>query len=238
MAPGSPADANPNPALESFITTMAKAIISKAGPVTPQAEAVLESLMPAMGKAVMSQLPQAVADNLNAGDLSNLASLVSVVDTPLCIAAHTGKLETVQRLLDEGTFVDEKGEGEGTALFYAASTGHCEIARTLLCAGADMEAPGVQGLTPIMMASGNPELLRDFLDAGANVDAQAGGLTVLCLAAAKGELASVQLLLEAGAGVDIAPAGPTPLTASAQQGNNVEVCELYTLKYVNYTPSY
>jgi ankyrin repeat protein len=65
------------------------------------------------------------------------------------LAAVEGHVEVVRRLIDAGS--DINGE-EWTALHYAAWKGRLEVCKLLMSKGADIDARGPNGITPVMMA--------------------------------------------------------------------------------------
>jgi hypothetical protein len=78
------------------------------------------------------------------------------------------------------------------------------IVQQLLAAGADIEATGASGATPLLVAAatGQKQVVKLLLAAGANPDAEAeDGITAVAAAAAKGHLEVPKLLLAAGANI-------------------------------------
>jgi ankyrin repeat protein len=63
------------------------------------------------------------------------------------LASLRGDKEIVQMLIDKGAQVDHKTKTGATALFAAASKGHCQIATVLLENGADPLVKDAQGRT-------------------------------------------------------------------------------------------
>jgi ankyrin repeat protein len=134
----------------------------------------------AMGNdtATMRLLIDAGVD-VNAGDLPGL--------TPLMMAAGwNGNSQTVELLLKNGAKVNAVSApvmglpskngpsefGKLTALLMAAPFGPPDLIRTLLDAGADVNAQDVRGMTPLMLAiaTDRPDkaVIRMLLDHGAN----------------------------------------------------------------------
>jgi ankyrin repeat protein len=93
----------------------------------------------------------------------------------------------------------------------------------LIGEGADVNAPDVNGNTPLMMAAiyGHPESARYLINAGAKVDvATADGRTPLFEAARHGHLKTVRLLLAHGAQPNIKTAdGRTPIGEASLNGH-------------------
>lgn len=89
----------------------------------------------------------------------------------------------------------------------ACRDGDLELARLLLAAGADVEAKGRYGMTPLHRAAYNglTEAVRLLSAAGADVNAvDRRGHTPLYYAAEKGDTDAVRLLLEAGGSIQAA----------------------------------
>ena len=101
-----------------------------------------------------------------------------------------------------------------TALMWAVSEQHVDVARTLVERGADVTARSDSGFTPLMFAarSGDLELTRLLLDSDADVNTSAAdGSTALLVATVRGHLALAEFLLEQGADPNADGAGYTPL---------------------------
>jgi hypothetical protein len=90
------------------------------------------------------------------------------------LASERGYLEIVQALLGrEGTDVNRDDRWYGnTALHWATTGGHIEVARALLQAGANARKSNDIGRTPLHWASqkGHLEIVRALLEAGAGAD--------------------------------------------------------------------
>lgn len=120
-------------------------------------------------------------------------------------AAHAGDLERVKRLLAEGADVNAADESGWTALMKACynpeqKRGFAEVARALIDAGADIEAPIGYGVRPLMLAAGYGEtaVVEVLLQAGADVLARnEGGYTALMMVKQKHYVDVVNLLHEA-----------------------------------------
>eukprot|EP01046_Picozoa_sp_COSAG06_P019100 COSAG06_NODE_1350_length_9768_cov_3.944151_2_plen_1041_part_00 len=93
-------------------------------------------------------------------------------------AASTGQVEEVQRMLREGMDVNVVDAAGTSALFMAARYGHVEIVRTLIAAGATIDAAVATSwekgtLTPLMTAArqarpNSPKVVQVLLEAGAD----------------------------------------------------------------------
>jgi ankyrin repeat protein len=94
----------------------------------------------------------------------------------------------------------------GTALIYASCSGHIDVVKLLIEAGADVNKKDKKNrYTVLMVASsaGQTEVAKLLIEAGANVNAQDnGGNTALLDASWRGETEIVKLLIEEGADVN------------------------------------
>jgi ankyrin repeat protein len=109
-----------------------------------------------------------------------------------------------------------------TTLLEAVERGDRAAALRLLATGADPNAPGPDGTTPIMWAAANddPELVRALIRARANVTLTNHlGTSALTEAAIIGSAPVIDALLKAGANPNARnPEGETPLMAVARSG--------------------
>mmetsp|Transcript_39209 Transcript_39209/g.113194 ORF Transcript_39209/g.113194 Transcript_39209/m.113194 type:complete len:1060 (-) Transcript_39209:181-3360(-) len=117
-------------------------------------------------------------------------------------AAQSGDILAVKALLAVGAHV-EASSANRTALSWAAEGGHMEVARALVEAGADLDAPDNNGYSPLFWAGANAEMVELLLAAGAHVDAaDKANRTALSRAAKGGHTEAIKALLAAGAGVE------------------------------------
>jgi len=125
-------------------------------------------------------------------------------NTPLSIAAHFGKSETIELLLKSGAHIDGI-DGKMSPLQCAAYSRHAETARLLLKYNADPNRADQYGRTPLAIAAshGDAILAKLLLEAGANVEqADKFGWRPLHVALRStqtsnpGRLATVKTLLE------------------------------------------
>lgn len=143
--------------------------------------------------------------------------------TPLMVAVANGSLDAVKLLLSKGAHVnDVSGDGEViihaparakngmlalgsfSPLLLAAPGGSAELVKTLLEAGADVNARDLRGMTPLMLAVAtdhyNLDTIRTLLDKGADLTMKSlEGETVLDWARKFGDTPVVALLTRAGA---------------------------------------
>jgi len=117
---------------------------------------------------------------------------------PLKVPSPLGE---VVRNLD----VDERGPDGSTPLQWAVYDQDVEKVRTLIRAGADVNAANNYGANAMQLAAevGHVELLDMLLDAGADVDSpNPEGQTTLMLVARTGNLDAARLLVRKGATID------------------------------------
>ncbi len=90
---------------------------------------------------------------------------------PIHLAADQGRSEVIPILLAAGADVNTPHpEVRATPLQYAAAGGHLDAVRTLLDAGAKIDAVDSVGRTPLMWAAskGNEEVVQELLKRGAD----------------------------------------------------------------------
>ncbi len=132
----------------------------------------------------------------------------------------------LRQLLDAGA--DPKQELlRLPTLGFAASSGEVETVRLLLSRGADADASGSRGWTPLMMAAAsarpNPAVIEMLLENGADVHARDDvGRTALDWALMQGETPVVRLLREAGAKA-LAPPPPAPPSVATPRSARVAI---------------
>ncbi|HSD31397.1 MAG TPA: ankyrin repeat domain-containing protein [Gemmatimonadales bacterium] len=129
---------------------------------------------------------------LLAGDAAQVHARSGDGWTPLHLAAFFGRREALDLLLARGAPVSAVSGGqEHNQPLHAALAGACDgvIVRALVTAGADVNAAGAGGVTPLHVAAsrGNAEQVRFLRTAGASVTATLDdGRTPAKLAAAHG----------------------------------------------------
>lgn len=129
---------------------------------------------------------QSVFDAVRQGDVSAVrellagdAALAVATDddgrTPLQLAAAHGHVELCAVLLEAGADVNAADEDGETPLHSAIRRNQLAAAGLLLQRGADTEARNAYGRTPLLLVAretGNLEMARVLIDAGANVNAR------------------------------------------------------------------
>jgi ankyrin repeat protein len=135
-----------------------------------------------------------------------VSTFAVTVDSRIADAAMNSDHTAVSSLLKEKVDVNAP-QGDGmTALHWAAFKDDLDLARTLVQAGANVQATTRNGaLTPVVFAArnGNPAMIELFLKAGADANtADVNGTTVLMQAALAGNPEAVNVLLDRGANVN------------------------------------
>lgn len=154
---------------------------------------------------------------LKAGANPNLAQTTGL--TPLMVAARTGNVAVVQTLLSHKADVNARTPSTGsTALMWAVSGRHHDIAQALIAAGANVHVSSDKGFTPLLYAAriGDIEAAKIMLTAGARVDeAGSDGTHALPLAIVNGQDQFAMFLLERGADPNTRIGGVAALHAAA-----------------------
>lgn len=139
-------------------------------------------------------------------ELVTSESIINDVDseglTPLMVAAQYGCIDGMKVLLNAGANVMAKDIIDRTALHLAVLSTHPEAIPLLAAYHADIDAKGMFGWTPSILASrqGAHDLLDLLLLAGATVDASdAGGWTALFHATWGNRTECIKRLINAGA---------------------------------------
>ena len=70
---------------------------------------------------------------------------------PFCVSIAKGDIETVKKLIDLGTNVNEKSNGMTPAM-YAAKFNRCEILKLLISKGAKLKVKSAKGITALKYA--------------------------------------------------------------------------------------
>ncbi|MEM8558559.1 MAG: ankyrin repeat domain-containing protein [Bacteroidota bacterium] len=143
--------------------------------------------------SVLDEAPAATLHELAVeGDAEALATALEDAEyvdlpenhrTPLMFAAQGGHVEAVEVLLAAGADVNAVAGRSGpmyrpemtldTPLHIAAEAGQDAVVAVLLAAGADLTAENAYGTPPLVAAvyGGNPDVVQQLLDAGADPDA-------------------------------------------------------------------
>jgi VWFA-related protein len=95
-------------------------------------------------------------------------------------AARIGSVQDIERLLNEGAYVDSEDTEGWSPLMLSVREGKAGAARVLLMAGADPNVPSRDGEYPLTWAigAGRSQLVCDLMDAGADMRLVSDALTV------------------------------------------------------------
>lgn len=112
-------------------------------------------------------------------------------------AAAKGDVQQVEKLLESGSSVDERGSESKTPLHLAAEKDRIEVARVLIAAKANVNCLDVHGFTPLHLAT-SKLMAQALLDAGAETDPQPPSElgTPLFVAATEGRIEVIPLILD------------------------------------------
>jgi ankyrin repeat protein len=134
------------------------------------------------------------------------------------IAAETGNVQVVRRLLAGSADVNAATNNGTTALMWAVAAPHPEIVRVLIEAQANVHASSQKGFTPLLFAArnGDIDMAKILLAAGARVnDTGSDGTHALPLAVFSRQERMALFLLEQGADPNASIDGVTALHAAA-----------------------
>lgn len=148
------------------------------------------------------QLDTGLAELLDCGLSATPSSRVVPEDLPA--AARAGDIERCRYLLKLGMPVDARDPRQATALIHAAGRGRVELIQLLLEEGASLMAVTDSGINAMAAAVLSRQLgaLDALIAAGADVNLGFSDMTVLALAAARGDPDMVSALLARGAMTD------------------------------------
>ncbi len=168
------------------------------------------------------------------GLLFLVVTLGAISPESLIRAASDGDVRAVRSALEEGADVDgARGDGM-TAVHAASESGHADVVRILISAGAEVEVrTRVAGYTPLHLAArrGHVDVVAALLEGGADPTAvtESSGATAVHLAAAAVRGSEVvRLLVRAGANPNARErsADQTPLVFAAAAGRAAAIGEL------------
>ena len=143
--------------------------------------------------------------------------------TALICAVRANQLDAVKVLIDAEADLNVKDsrKSKKPALFHAAECGHLVIAETLMKAGADTRASSTWGHQPFfvdVVANSSLDMIKLFLDHGADANTSTNGRSVFILAVEKGRFEQMQLLQQHGAKINEADSiGSLPLHIAYKQ---------------------
>lgn len=150
---------------------------------------------------------------------------------PLHLAAISGSLEALDRLLDEGVGIDIQDDNGMTALLFAISR-RTWAAGHLIARGADINLQSNVGWAPVHLAiaTRNEALARELIEAGAKLNVSVEtGVTPLISAASYGYADLLKLLMEKGADMN-AESNDGRQALSYTANDNAYECAEYLIK--------
>lgn len=117
--------------------------------------------------------------------------------TPLHLAAKSGNLKLVRKLLDRGADINSFSQSKLQPLHLAVLGGHTEVVAYLLDKGAEVDTVGCEDLTPLQMVArkGTPIMARVLVARGAR-NRKTTQSTPLGLACGHGHLEVVRAIIE------------------------------------------
>ncbi len=119
---------------------------------------------------------------------------VTIADIIALCDARVGqeRISDIKALLQTGN-IEAKDDDGWTALIYASSVRHTEIAKALISVGADINAKDKYGWTALIYASryGSTEIAKALIAAGADVNAKSNSGDTLLIAASHGGLTEI-----------------------------------------------
>ncbi|XP_041252389.1 26S proteasome non-ATPase regulatory subunit 10 isoform X1 [Onychostruthus taczanowskii] len=148
----------------------------------------------------------------------------AVSDVAVCNLAFAGRLEELRALLlRDRAQATRADQDHRTALHWACSAGHTDVADLLLGLGVPVNDKDDAGWTPLHIAAsaGRDEIVKALIAKGAHVNAvNQNGCTPLHYAASKNKQEIAIMLLENGADPDATDHfESTPLHRAAAKGN-------------------
>ena len=135
-------------------------------------------------------------------------------ETPLMAAARSGSTGAVKALVSHGAEVNTKTPvNEQTALMWALSEKHLDVAQTLIEQGANISTRSKGGFTPLLFAARQGDLdgARILLNAGADVNETSSDGSALLVATIRGHVPLAIFLLDQGANPNASETGYTAL---------------------------
>jgi len=158
------------------------------------------------------------------------------VNAQLLVAAINTDAEAVKKSLDRGAVPNSRNRLGKTSLYISIEKNRIDIAQMLIAAGADVNLPSLEKVTPLIAASyaGSLAFVDLLLQHNAAHDATDRlHKSALVYAAGMGHTAVVERLLQAGAPIDQTPVDAlTPLMWAAGQGH-METVKLLLAKGAN-----
>jgi ankyrin repeat protein len=158
------------------------------------------------------------------------------VNAQLLVAARNTDAEAVKKSLERGAVPNSRNRLGKTSLYISIEKNRMDIAHMLIAAGADVNLPSLEKVTPLIAASyaGSLPFVDLLLKQGAKHEpTDRLHKSALVYAAGMGHTSIVERLLKAGAPIDQAPVDAlTPLMWAAGQGHT-ETVKLLLAKGAN-----
>lgn len=159
-------------------------------------------------------------------------------DMGLYHAAENGFADVVNELIQQGANASYQMKEEDcccptwTPLMIAAAEGHPDVVRTLINAGAAVNAANLYGRTALMFAAqyGFDDILLALVEKGADVNLVSNdkeGLSALMAASARGRKGVVEILLKNGADVNAKSRQGMTSLDYALKGGHADVVQLF-----------
>lgn len=137
--------------------------------------------------------------------------------TALALALEKGHTAVVRTLLESGANPDTRDPSGLTTLMAAASAGNLDLVRLALRKHADVTLTDRDGATALFYAT-TPEVARELIGAGSNIEVTVKGNTLLHNAAQHRDAAMVEYYLEQGLKADqLNAAGQSPYAVAQQR---------------------
>ncbi len=158
-----------------------------------------------------------------------LLALIAGWVPPLTSIAQDAPEETAQQETATGDETGREAASAPAEIYLAAKDGHLARLKSLIAAGADINAVNAQGRSALMGAVyvRNRRIVRELLMEGANVNTvDAEGRTALMFAVVNGDMEIVQMLLDAGADVSIQDKNKHTATSIAERHKNKSLVKL------------
>lgn len=144
-------------------------------------------------------------------------------DTPLHIAAMTGRTEAALYLVRRGANIEARNTSNQSPLLYAAYVGNAALVDTLISRGAQFDYQDARGNSPVLFAArgGHLAVVERLAAKGAKLDLRGNlGRTPLYAAAMNGHAGIVKLLLSRGARSGTKDdSGTAPVTIALANGH-------------------
>jgi len=184
--------------------------------------------------------------------MNRIASLMAIALTTLCLSTFAeeepvkkpapisqqevieaslyGKIDVVEKALEQGFDLTSRDPENRTVLMYAAFNGQTAIVKKLIEAGSDVNAQDKLGSSALMFAASGPytETVQLLLDSGAQINMVDSNehFSALMWAAAEGQAEVVKLLLENKADTTLEDVDNDTAESFAAKNNHTAVVKI------------